>query len=95
MSDFLSDTNIVGIVIGLLISSQAVQLVNAFVESFVSPLIAFFFHRASENVDDITLNVGGVQLRIANFLSALVRFVIILGLVYLVYRANSKLIVKK
>jgi large-conductance mechanosensitive channel len=95
MSDFLSDTNVVGVVIGLLISSQAVQLVNAFVESFVSPLIAFFFHRASEHVDDITLNVGGVQLRVANFLSALVRFVIVLVLVYLVYRANSRLIVKK
>ncbi len=95
MSDFLSDTNVVGIVVGLLISSQAVQLVNAFVDSFVSPLIAFFFHRASEQVDDITFNVGGVQLRVANFLSALVRFTIVLGLVYLVYRTNRQLIVKK
>jgi large-conductance mechanosensitive channel len=95
MSDFLSDTNVVGVVIGLLISSQAVQMVNAFVESFVSPLIAFFFHRASEHVDEIMINVGGIQFRVANFLAALIRFMIVLGLVYFVYRTNVKLIVKK
>lgn len=95
MSDFLIDTNVVGIVIGLMISSQAVQLVNAFVESFVSPIISFMFNRASEHVGDITFSVGGIQFLVANFLSALVRFVIILAIVYFVYTTSRQMQIYK
>ena len=95
MSDFLNDTNVVGIVIGLMISSQAVQLVNEFVQSFVSPIISYMFNRSALDVEEIKLDVGGVQLRIASFVSALIRFLIVLAIVYSVYRMNSKLIVKK
>jgi len=95
MSDFFYDMNVAGIVIGLMISSQAVQLVNEFVQSFVSPLISFMFNRAAVDVEDIKINVGGVQFKLASFLSALVRFFIVLLIVYTIYRTNSKLIVKK
>ncbi len=95
MSNFLTDTNVVGIVIGLMISSQAVQLVNEFVQSFVSPLISFMFNKASLDVTEIKLDIAGVQFKLASFLSALIRFFIVVLIVYLIYRTNSKLIVKK
>lgn len=95
MSEFLNDTNVVGIVIGLMISSQAVQLVNEFVQSFVSPLISFMFNRAAVDVDEIKIDVGGVQFKLASFISALIRFTIVLVLVYSIYRMNSKLVVSK
>lgn len=94
-TSFLHDTNVVGVVIGLMISSQAINLVNEFVQSFVSPLISYFFNRASVDVEDIKLELGGVQFRIASFIAALIRFMIILAIVYGVYRMNSNLVVKK
>lgn len=91
MSDFLMGTNVVGVIIGLMISSQAINLVNAFVDSFISPIITYLFNRASERVGDITINVGGIQLRIAIFIAALIRFIIIIGIVYCIYNMNTKL----
>jgi large-conductance mechanosensitive channel len=84
--EFLVQTNVIGIIIGFMVSSQANQLTNEFLASFVSPLISYIFDKTNAPIEDKKVIMFGVEFQVARFIVALIRLTIVLSIVYAMFR---------
>lgn len=88
LRDFLVRTNVAGIVIGFMVSSQAIAFTNEFLASFVSPIISYMFDKTNLPIEDKTIRVLDIEFKLARFIVALIRLAVVLCLVYLVFKVS-------
>jgi hypothetical protein len=88
LRDFLVNTNVAGIVIGFMVSSQAIAFTNEFLASFVSPVISYMFDKTNSPIEDKTVRVFDIEFKIARFIVALIRLTVVLCLVYVIFKVS-------
>jgi large conductance mechanosensitive channel len=84
--NFLRERGVVGVAVGFIIGLQAQTLMKQMVESFVTPLLDFWFNGLAKK--QITLQAGGkpVYLSWGEFLYSLITFLFVVLFVYLIVK---------
>ena len=93
-SDLFRDSEVQKTIISIIIARESNFLTNSLLNDIILPLI----NRDGNNdgVDDIAvlkkykLNLFGAELRIGRFLITIIKHIIIISVVYLVYKFTSK-----
>jgi large conductance mechanosensitive channel len=86
MKDFLTfirERGVVGLAVGFVLGGAASKLVTAIVDDVANPLIGLMLGRAS-GLQDMVLKIGKSEVAWGHLLSAVIDFVVIALVVYLV-----------
>lgn len=86
--EFLNKYGVIGLAIAVIIGGAASKLVSALVVDILMPIIAFFIPEGAWR--DTVLNIGPVQLLIGHFTGALVDFLIIALIVFVLMKQLTK-----
>jgi len=87
--EFAFKGNLLEIAVGLILALAFSAVVTAFVDGIVMALIAALF--GQPNFDEIVWNVGDGVIRIGAFLTALVNFLIVAWVLFMVVRTANRL----
>lgn len=79
---FLKEYGIIGLAIAVIIGAAVSKLVSALVADIVMPIVTFFI--PGGNWREATLTLGSVVLKIGDFVGALLDFLIIAFVIYII-----------
>ena len=91
--EFVSKGNLVDLAVAVVLGLAFAAVVNSLVADVVTPLIAAIF--GEPDFSAITIPVGDSEILIGNFLNALISFVIVAFVLFLVVRAYNRAFPKK
>jgi large conductance mechanosensitive channel len=81
---FLKEYGIIGLAIAVIIGAAVSKLVSALVADIIMPVVTFFI--PGGNWREAVLNIGPIVLKIGDFIGAIIDFVIIAFVIYLIAR---------
>lgn len=93
--EFISRGDVMNLAVGVIIGSAFQAIVNSLVKDIVSPVIGLF---ANTNFDNLMIKVGDVEIKYGSFLTALINFIIMAFIIFLIVKAVNNLtnaIIKK
>lgn len=79
--DFVRTQGVVGLAVGVIIGGAVGKVVSSIVQDIVSPLIGLLLGKAG-NLSEMALHIGNATIKYGNFISTLIDFVVIAGVVY-------------
>jgi large conductance mechanosensitive channel len=88
--DFLMKGNLIEIAVGLVLALAFTVVVQSLVADIITPIIAAVF--GEPNFESLVLDIGDGQIRYGAFLNALISFVIIGFVLFLVVKAYNKMV---
>jgi large conductance mechanosensitive channel len=83
--DFMNQGDFVTIAVGLIIALQTVAVVKAIIDGIISPIISAIVGKNS--LDQFGFDIGEARISIGLVLAALINFVVILAIVFLLLKA--------
>lgn len=84
---FIISTNIIQIGFGFIIASNSNKIATDFVETFISPIINFILGGSNEsNLKDYIITIFGINFQIGSFIVSLLKFIIMIFLLYYTFR---------
>jgi large conductance mechanosensitive channel len=83
--DFMNQGDFVTIAVGLIIALQTVAVVKAIIDGIISPIISAIVGKNS--LDQFGFDIGDARISIGLVLAALLNFVAILAIVFLLLKA--------
>lgn len=86
--DFLNKYGVIGLAIAFIIGGAAGRLVSALVDDILMPIITFFIPGGAWR--EAFLSLGPVQLLIGHFIGAIIDFLIIALVVFILMRQISR-----
>ncbi len=86
--EFALRGNVMDLAVGVIIGAAFQAIINSLVQDVISPLIGLF---ANTDLSYLSANVGGVEIRYGAFLTAVINFVIMAVLIFLLVKAMNKL----
>ena len=86
--DFLNKYGVIGLAIAFIIGGAAGRLVSALVDDILMPIITFFIPGGAWR--EAVLSLGPVQLLIGHFIGAIIDFLIIALVVFILMRQISR-----
>lgn len=86
--DFLNEYKVMGVAVAFIMAAAVTALVQSLVKDIIMPVISPFMSGGWETA---TFTIGPIVLRWGSFLSALVNFVILAFVIFLI----AKLVMKK
>lgn len=93
--DFLKENNVISIAIASVISERVSNLVNSFVDGFVLPILEQ--DNDGDGKADISaleekhIHIGNVKLKVGKFAVALIKFIIITYVIFIISRLLKNL----
>lgn len=93
--EFIGRGDVMNLAVGVIIGSAFQAIVNSLVKDIVSPVIGLF---ANTNFDNLMIKVGDVEIKYGSFLTALINFIIMAFIIFLIVKAVNNLtnaIIKK
>lgn len=91
--DFLLRGNVVDLAVAVVIGAAFVAIVNSLVGDVINPLLAAIVGKP--NFSYIVWNVNGGQVKIGNFLNALIAFILNAGAVYFLFVVPFSALLKR
>ena len=85
--DFLNQGDFVTIAVGLVIALQVVAVVDAIIAGVVNPILAAIVGKP--NFNDFGFDIGDSRIRLGLVINALITFVAILAIVFLIVKAYN------
>ena len=82
--DFLNQGDFVTIAVGLIIALQTVAVVKAIIDGIISPILSAIVGKNS--FDQFGFDIGDARISIGLVISALINFVVILAIVFLLLK---------
>jgi large conductance mechanosensitive channel len=82
---FIKEQGIAGLALGFILGGSISKLVTSFVEDIIQPIIGFVL-RASKGLEQFVIQIGDNSLKIGNFLSILMNFIVIAIVVYGIFK---------
>ena len=79
--DFIRERGVISLAIGFILGGAVTKLVASLVTDIINPILGFFLGYAG-GLTKITLSLGNAQIKIGNFLSMLIDFIVIALVVY-------------
>ena len=83
--DFMNQGDFVTIAVGLIIALQTVAVVTAIIDGIISPILSAIVGKNS--LDQFGFDIGDARISIGLVLAALINFVVILAIVFLLLKA--------
>ena len=83
--DFMNQGDFVTIAVGLIIALQTVAVVNAIIGGIINPIIAASVGKNS--IEQFGFDIGDARISIGLVISALINFIVILAIVFLLLKA--------
>lgn len=87
--EFALRGNVMSLAVGVIIGSAFQNIVTSLTENILSPLIGLF---SGQNFDSLELRIFGITLQYGAFLTAVINFVIVAFVVFLLVRTMNKLL---
>ena len=87
--EFISRGNVLDMAIGLIMGSAFTAIVTSLVDDLLMPIIAGL--TAGVNYEDLVVNIGGATLKIGNLINAIISFIIIAFVLFLIVKSINKL----
>ena len=83
--DFMNQGDFVTIAVGLIIALQTVAVVKAIIDGIISPILSAIVGKNS--FDQFGFDIGDARISLGLVLAALINFVVILAIVFLLLKA--------
>lgn len=81
-ANFVREQGVVGLAVGFLLGSAVSKLVSSLVNDIINPMLALVLG-STEDLEGMVINISTAQIKIGSFLSVLIDFLVIAGIVYL------------
>ena len=95
MSNFLKEFkefalrgNVLDLAVGVIIGGAVQGVVNSLVQDIISPIIGLF---ANQDFSNLVITIGGVQVKYGSFITALINFIIMAFVIFLIVKGMNKL----
>lgn len=87
--EFIARGNVIDMAIGIIMGSAFTAIVKSMVDDILMPIISGL--TAGINYEDIVVNIGGASLRVGNFINAVISFLIIAFVMFVIVKTlNSR-----
>jgi large conductance mechanosensitive channel len=86
--DFIARGNVIDIAVGIIIGAAFTAIVASIVEDLVNPLIGLIV--GGVDFSSISFGVGDAQFMVGNFINAVIKFLIIAWVVFLLVKAVNR-----
>ena len=86
--DFIAKGNVMDLAVGIIIGAAFTAIVNSLVEDLVNPLIGLFV--GGIDFSDMTIGVADAQFRYGAFITAVIEFLVIAFVVFLIVKAVNR-----
>lgn len=86
--EFIMRGNVLDLAVGVIIGAAFSAIVNSLVEDLISPIIVSLTSQAA--IEDLSEKIGTATLRYGNFLQAIIDFLIIALVLFLIIKAANK-----
>lgn len=87
--EFIARGNVLDMAIGIIMGSAFTAIVTSMVDDILMPIISGL--TAGIDYQDIVVNVGGASLKVGNFINAVISFLIIAFVMFLVVKGLNSL----
>lgn len=84
--DFVRKQGVAGLAIGFILGGAISKLVTAIVEDLINPIIGIFMGKVA-NLANATLTIGPASIHWGDFVSVLIDFLVVAGVVYFGFKA--------
>ena len=95
MSKFLNEFkefalrgNVLDLAVGVIIGGAFQGVVNSLVQDIISPIIGLF---ANQDFSNLVINIGDVQIKYGSFITAIINFIIMAFVIFLIVKGMNKL----
>lgn len=85
---FIARGNVMNLAVGVIIGAAFQNITNSLVNDIISPVIGLF---ASADMSDWAITVGGAQIRYGAFITAVINFLIMALVIFLLVKLLNKL----
>ena len=86
---FIFNKNIIQTCIGLIIASQVSKLTTMLIDIIITPIIQRITGNQATKLEEVKITILGVNLQIGLFLSKLINFIIILIIIYYIWKLST------
>lgn len=90
---FIAKGNVLDLAVGIIIGAAFTAIVTSLVDDLVNPLLGIFI--GGFDFSTISFGWGEAQFMIGNFINAVIKFLIIAWVVFLLVKAVNKMMPKK
>ena len=87
--EFIARGNVLDMAIGIIMGSAFTAIVTSLVDDILMPVISGL--TAGIDYQDIVVNVGGASLKVGNFINAIISFLIIAFVMFLIVKGLNSL----
>lgn len=87
--EFIARGNVLDMAIGIIMGSAFTAIVTSMVDDILMPIISGL--TAGIDYQDIVVNVGGASLKVGNFINAVISFLIIAFVMFLIVKGLNSL----
>ena len=91
--EFINKGNVMDLAVGVIIGGAFGAIVTSLVNDIIMPLIVWITGKA--DVSSLSVKIGEATLAYGNFLQAIINFLIIAFVIFLIVKAMNKVIKKK
>lgn len=91
--EFIARGNVMDMAIGLIMGSAFTAIVTSVVDDLLMPIISGL--TAGVNYEDLVVSVAGADLKIGNLINAIISFIIIAFVMFLIVRSMNRVNKKK
>lgn len=87
--EFVSKGNVMNLAVGVIIGAAFQAIVSSLVNDILMPIISMFTGKV--NFSELTVQIGSAQINYGNFISAILNFLIISFIIFLIVKYMNKL----
>ena len=80
--------NVLDMAVGVVVGSAFTAIVNSLVDDVINPFIGLFFNA---DFSDVVISLGGSSIKIGSFINAIINFVIVAFVLFVVIKAINSL----
>ena len=91
--EFISRGDVMDLAVGVIIGAAFTAIVNSLVTNLINPLLGLFIGRI--DLSNLVLKVGDATFKYGKFINAIINFLIIAFIVFLLMKMVNKLMPKK
>ena len=87
--EFISRGNVMDMAVGIIIGGAFTSIVSSLVADIITPIIGMLL--CGVNFSELAITVGSAQLTYGNFIQAIINFLIIAWVVFMMVKAMNKM----
>lgn len=86
--EFLSQGNVLGLAIGIIIGGTFKEIVNSLVDNIINPLLGLL---VDVDFSDLVFTVGGTTFRYGSFIMSIINFLLVAFVLFFVVKAINRM----